>query len=685
MDQPNRLSGALPPPEFSNPLIDRSKPIRFKLDALTVDGFAGDSVLSALLAAGVDRAGTSRGHPVALDRYSAPNVTLAGNEGRSDLVMPMAMCPAVDGVQFATIAPKSSIAPVARLARSISRRPRSLEIDLGTAVAATAPWIDLAPASTEQADIVVVGAGVAGLSAALEAAKRSTSVILIEREMRVGGLSLYFGKAEGEPLPADLLASLEAEARAHPRITVMTGTNVFALEGTRVRALAVGVENAMPRPKRVDVVAGSVILATGCEERLPIFPGNRLPGVALAAESWRLARDHNVWPGKSAHIHTSTNAGYRMALLGSDSGREIKRVSDPRYNPQTRFIEFCKAFGFRFAWGAAISDVQSADAQGRYLAISHRDTDSGRTGDTGISAERLIVSGGWQPDTTLWMLAGGAVRWHAPTGQIEPAGALGGVDIAGSAAGYQSLAGCAQSGVASAQRSLGTMPEPVVEHLIDEIFETRDGALTLSSPSARGLAPAFLSPDGGAVVPEPPIKGWRSLFLRDTATGRAPARAQTQLDVVGQVVAGLLEPSHVTAYCAQRCILPTTLVPQSPPRSDRPSADEEQLPAYLAGRYGSHRKLWTLDPSAGRRFEAGNFVFANTDDTSPLLSIGVIVATGGHESRALIGNVGLATGDVVYVRDGLNCTEVRLKGQTEQTAGESIAGRPPENRENATE
>src|SRR5690606_28984313 len=125
----------------------------------------------------------------------------------------------------------------------------------------------------------------------------------------------------------------------------------------------------------------------------------------------------------------------------------ILRTGDPRVDPQTRFIEFCKAYGYRLGWGNVVASA--APARRGMLAVAMQDAETGIRHEDPVACDRLIVSGGWQPDLDLWLKAAGPVAWDTETQRLVPAGVLDGVVLAGSVAGFVSLAGCVDHGRAA--------------------------------------------------------------------------------------------------------------------------------------------------------------------------------------------------------------------------------------------
>lgn len=651
MSGSERLGGELPP-EFSHPVIDRARPLRFRLNGRTITAFEGDTVLSALLANGIEGVGSFSGFPLALDEMSAPAIALAGNEGRPDLAMPMVLCPATDGASFVTLDPApASRAPL--FTRLLARRRNSLSLLYRPMPGG---WIDR-PATREiTTDVAVIGGGVAGLSAALAAAKRGLRVSLIEKEPILGGLSVLFGKADGEPAPEEMIADLTTRIAETGLVTQLLGTLAFDIDGHTIEAIRVTRTGGLPQPERISVTARTVVLATGSSGRVPIFPGNRLPGVREAGFAWRMAARYNIWPGQSAVIHTATNEGYRLALLGAASGKAILRAADPRIDPQTRFIEFCKAYGYRLAWGTAITEATSRRGT---LHISTADAETSAPSQEQMSCDGLILAGGWQPELDLWVRAGGTVAWEEATQRLVAQGTLEHVVLAGNAVGFASLAGCANHGRVAIEVALGGLERTVDDPRIDPTFETPAGPLMLAQPSRPDCAPAFTAPGSISTLRLPAARGLGRIMALASAKQPPFSGPLKVLDVVGDVVAGYLEPASVANVCAERCVLPRLIINQDPihPASRHV---QEGLPTYLESRFGSDQTQWALHPDHPRRFEPGCLIFTNTDHRSPLQAIGVVLSGENGSVTALLAPNRLSMGETVYIRDGSAVVPARL-------------------------
>src|SRR5690606_22747657 len=182
---------------------------------------------------------------------------------------------------YVTIARRQKRSALARLLR---RGADTLGLDLDRSNALTQPWLGMVGEPGPQADLIVVGGGVAGMSAALAGARSGLRVLLVEATPQLGGASLLFGRQEGEDRPEDEIARLAGAIARTDAITVLNNAEVFGLRGGTVRLHQVQLRDGLPIDRVIYVSAHHIVLATGAIERLPVFPGNRLPGVVGALE-----------------------------------------------------------------------------------------------------------------------------------------------------------------------------------------------------------------------------------------------------------------------------------------------------------------------------------------------------------------------------------------------------------------
>jgi sarcosine oxidase subunit alpha len=596
------------PHAFGGIALDRSRSITFSVNGHRVHGFAGDTVLSALLAAGVDTYGVLSKTPMALSERFAPPAA-----GRSKDAAPIDRLPAADGLSLTTLG--------ARAPALFDRRTLGHRID-GVAEPA---WVAREPSETLSTDLLVVGGGVTGLAAAIGAAEAGRTVVLAERHPWLGGNARYFGPVGDEPSPETVSDDLIARLTSHPRITLLANTDIFALQGTTARGhrLVDGGGDV------VAVSAKRVLLATGSRQRLPIFGGNRLPGVIGAIEAYHLAKRYGVAPGKSVVVATQSNYGYRLALRLHDAGIVVRRIVDPRVNPQSRFIDFAKASGLTLAGGQApISAMPNRDELHLAFAV---------TGTTApsleLDAEALIVSGPAYPELGLWMLAGGATRWS--DGRLVAYGHVEHVALAGAANGHRSLAACLASGRATAAELFGASARVIDDHEIGAPYETPEAATSIG-PITAGL-PAFFDAGSSLIARADPLS--KPLL---TTHAQAPSLG----DVAASVDLGLTSSSDAGAVAEERGAPGGDLVAAE----WRPAAGAEGdgVPSWLAGRFGVTPAQVHLIVDGKRRFARGALVYTNTSLPDPARAVGVIIGDAWPDSA---GGIALITSAVLKHHD----------------------------------
>jgi sarcosine oxidase, subunit alpha len=632
---------------FGGGAIDRGRPLSFRLNGRSFEAFAGDTVFSTLLAAGIDTAGTYHDEPIGLDERFAPPVIARGERSPAK-VLPMDRTPIVAGLDLVTIGPRERPL-VPRLRGLIAGGGRTLGHRLDDPHALEGGWLAAEPTETLDADTVVVGGGLAGMSAALAAADAGGRVILVERRGMLGGDARFFGTVGDQEAPETTIARLGEMIGGTPAITVLTFADAFAMSGNRVRVHQVAVENDLLAPRVLALEAKRIVLATGAAERLPVFPGNRAPGITGAVAAFNLAERYGVWPGKRAVVATPNNFAYRLALLAADAGIEVQRVADSRPTPQSRFIDFCKASGITLATGLVPRAAEPGrDAES--LRVSFAVSIEGAHGDTApMTTAQLVAAGTFQPRLALWLMAGGRCDYDAAERRIEARGTVDGVALAGAAAGYKGSPACLKSGESAIAQLLDRSAPPIEDAEVDAVYESREGAMPIAPPRpARGAA--FLDA-GFSFSTRPP--------RRDAATvPPAQLRALGISDVAAAVEIGLVPASDAGIIAAERClgggeIIDTGWRVTPQPRPSGP-------PAYLAGRFGAKPQLVIIAPQDARRFEPGCLIYPSSDAADPFAAVGAVIAPapGSEGARALIAHASL--GSALFVRDAGGVTPVRV-------------------------
>lgn len=447
-------------------LIDRSQPIRFRFDGRTLTGLAGDSLASALLANGVRIVGRSfkyhRPRGILTDGIDEPNALVTLHSGaRTD---PNCRAPSValfDGLEahsqncwpspnfdlmavnglfskmfVAGFYYKTFMWPAAlweRLYEPLIRRAAGLGRLSGQ------PDPDHYDRSHAFADMLVVGSGIAGLSAALAAARDGRRVLLVENDEQLGG-RLLSERHEVDGLSGvDWVAAAQRELATNSQVTVLTRTSLFgAYDGKsfaaveRVSEHLSATANGQPRQRYWKIVAEQTIFATGATERPIAFGGNDRPGVMMASAIQTYVNRYAVAPGQRAAIFTVCDSGYEVAADLAAAGVEIVAIIDARQQPP-REVSFVPV----------ISGEVTRTFGKSLKAIEIRRFD-GKT--ERIQVDLLGMAGGWNPNIGFASHLGKRPDWSDTLQAFRQDSLPDGIFFAGAADGSLSLAEAAKSG-----------------------------------------------------------------------------------------------------------------------------------------------------------------------------------------------------------------------------------------------
>src|SRR5918995_815829 len=366
--------------------VDRRRPLDFTFDGAAYQGYAGDTLASALLANGVHLVGRSF-------KYHRPRgIFAAGAEepnalvqlGRGGHIEPNARATQVElfeglsaasqncwpSVRFDLWALNNVLSPLfpAGFYYKTFMWPQSWWRGVYERMIRRAARLRRAPTEPDperyehmhaHCDILVVGAGPAGLMAALAPRRSGARVLLADEQAEPGGALL----AEPTDHPgAAWLRSVAAELEACAELRVLTRTTAFGyydhnylglLERVRDH-LPPGAAPHLPRQRLWKIRARQVVLATGALERPLVFAGNDRPGIMLASAARTYVNRYAVRPGRRAVVFTNNDSAYRTALDLLRAGVGVS-VIDLRPNPQGSLPAEARALGISILAGHAIT------------------------------------------------------------------------------------------------------------------------------------------------------------------------------------------------------------------------------------------------------------------------------------------------------------------------------------------
>ncbi|MEL6372435.1 MAG: sarcosine oxidase subunit alpha family protein [Pseudomonadota bacterium] len=458
-------------------VIDRSRAVPFWFDGEECVGHPGDTLASALLANGHLLVGRSfkfhRPRGIMTAGAAEPNALLTVGEGaRATPNTPATMVPltpglvarsqnrwpslkydamAVNGLAkpflgagfyyktFMGPFQKSWMAyePVIRRAAGLGEAPRARDPDR----------YDRAHL---HCDVLVVGGGATGLSAALTAGRMGARVVLAEQMLETGGM---LGDEPSVGPSATWLRSVSAELDALANVTVLTRTTVFGAYDDGVFGLLQQLEETpdAPRQRYIKLFARRAVLATGALERPIAFGNNDRPGVMLVSAARRYLNRYGVLPGQRIVAFCNNDLSYEAAFDLADAGARVT-VIDPRAQPSARLATKLAQSSVQALSGHVIITVRGQLAV-RDCVVARYDEASGQADPDWqrLRADLVLVSGGYDPQVHLASQRGVKPVWDRKRACFTPGKAPRGQHHAGALNGLASTIDCVRQGLGAGE------------------------------------------------------------------------------------------------------------------------------------------------------------------------------------------------------------------------------------------
>ena len=447
--------------------IDRSRPVRFTFDGKRYDGFAGDTLASALIANGMHLVGRSF-------KYHRPRgIMTAGSEEPNALVGVGA-----DAARYTPNLRATQIEIHDGLVAESQNRWPSLKFDVGAASESVASFLPAgfyyktfmwpkaawnrlyeplirraaglgrAPVRPDadrytqvyvHCDVLVVGAGPAGLAAALAAARSGAKVIVCDEQAEMGGslLTETIAVIDGKPA-ADWVTATLGELALSPNVTLMSRTTAFGWYPHNFLGLCQRVTDhcASPDPKQPrerlwQVRAKEVVLATGAIERPMVFPDNDRPGVMMAEAARSYANRYGVRPGDKALVFTACDSAYRAAIDLTAAGVAIVAIADLRTAPGSLWVKRARAAGIDVRPSTVVTATRGR-LRVRSASLARAATGGGLGKAETVACDLVLMSGGFTPSVHLFSQSRGklvyddALQAYVPGTSVERERSVGG-------------------------------------------------------------------------------------------------------------------------------------------------------------------------------------------------------------------------------------------------------------------
>ncbi len=448
MTQRNRLQGGL---------IDRSKTISFRFDDRWMKGHPGDTLASALLANGVRLMGRSFKYHRPRGPLSAgseePNAIVALRTGaRQEPNTRATTAELFDGL---TAQSQNRWPSLAFDALSINDRLSSffaagfyyktfmwpaafweklyepmIRRAAGLGALSLQPDPDSYDKGYLHCDVLIIGAGPAGLAAALTAGEAGLRVILADEDPLPGGRLNAERLEMGQQASHAWAAETTAWLAAMPNVRLMMRTTVTGAFDHGVYGALERVSDHLPvppegKPRQIlwRIYSARAILAAGATERPIVFENNDRPGIMLAGALRAYANRWAATPAKEIAVFTNNDDGHRTASDLAAKGVTVAAVIDTRTDAP-------KSARYEVVAGGTVTGTS-----GR-LGLKRIEVTDARGQSRRIDCGALGVSGGWNPNVSLTCHQRGRPEWDANIHAFVPGGTLPeGMVVAGAAEG----------------------------------------------------------------------------------------------------------------------------------------------------------------------------------------------------------------------------------------------------------
>lgn len=459
--------------------IDRGAPLTFSLDGRSMTGYRGDTLASALLAAGVSVVGRSF-------KYHRPRGFLAagvdepnglftlGEGGQTEPNVQGTVVQLTQGLvarsqnawpstRFDLGAVNSWVAPILQAGfyyktfmgptrRAWMVYERFIRRAAGLGAARHEPDPQRYLTCNAFTDVLIVGSGPAGLSAALAAGRAGARVLLVEQDGSLGGTLLSDSMADESQ---SWRARMEAQLQTLPEVRILRHTTALGIYDTDTVVLATRRDHQRPDPDAGEpleiittVRTRAVIHATGALERPMVFADNDRPGVMLASSVRTYLNRYAVACGRRAVVLTNNDSAYATAF---DLAPRIDSVTvvDVRQAIHPSLTERAASLGVAVHAGTVVAGVL-----GRTRVKGVILTPPGGSRTRSMACDLLCMSGGWSPLVHLSSHGGIKPRYREDSATFVPGGYAPGHFGAGALTGDFSSSAAIRGGWEAADRAL---------------------------------------------------------------------------------------------------------------------------------------------------------------------------------------------------------------------------------------
>ena len=443
MSASNRIAG--------HGTLSRAKTIQFIFDGVSYEALEGDTLASALLANGIHLMGRSF-------KYHRPRGVISAGVEEPNALMGISRDPARHTPNV-----RASVQEVfdGMVATSQNRYP-SLAMDVGainnvfarflpagfyykTFKWPAAAWdklyepiirrsagLGVSPSQEDpdhyanrfaHCDVLIIGAGPAGLTAALAAGEAGKSVIICDENPSAGGHLLSDTKVQIDGRSgAQWVADMVQKLQAMDNVRLLTRTTGFGYFQQNMIGLSQRVTDHLSRPdadlpreRMWQVRAEKVILAQGAIERHMVFPDNDRPGIMMAGAARTFLNKYGVAIGKRIAVYTACDTAYDAAFELKAAGSDITVIVDQREDISPDLLTRAHELNITVRKNARINSTRGR-LRVTGITVCNRDGDK----EQNFDCDALIACAGWTPSLHLYSQSRGKPQWDETSQRFLP-------------------------------------------------------------------------------------------------------------------------------------------------------------------------------------------------------------------------------------------------------------------------
>ena len=270
-----------------------------------------------------------------------------------------------------------------------------------------------------QTDVLIIGGGLAGITAAKALRDRGLSIMLCEKDSVMGGRYLEDCKSGDRKLYEKFHKSSMEILKKSEDISVKLNTCVT---GIFDHGFVLAYEENQNRNKAAKkalwkIRANTIILCTGAIERPIVFPDNDLPGIMLATSVYDYLQRYGVLLGDRLVLTTNNDYAYKTVIELKLRGIDVPVVLDARAFSDDPIINEVESLGVRILFGKCIGKVEG---KRKVDTVGICSVNGEGTIEELIPCNAIAVSGGWTPNVNLWSHCGGKLLWDGDLGFYKP-------------------------------------------------------------------------------------------------------------------------------------------------------------------------------------------------------------------------------------------------------------------------